>query len=240
MAVNGQLASVSKRRTSRSPRRAKVARASAARPRSLRDQAYEAIKHRIITCAYKPGAYLNENQLFDELGFGRTPIHQAVTQLQLEGLLTVIPRKGLIVAPVSLDEILNVAEVRLVNEMECVRLAAERITAGEFEELEAILKKSDQARRAHDIEKLMLLDRDFHSTLARAARNPVLADLLRVLHERSLRVWFISLNNPEHLRGVHDEHEAIVAALKSRDPTAAIAAMRAHILSYRTNIMRNI
>jgi DNA-binding GntR family transcriptional regulator len=239
MAANGHLATIAKRQTSRSPKRVKGPEAPADR-RSLRDQAYEAIKHRIITCAYRPGAYLNENQLFEELGFGRTPIHQAVTQLQLQGLLTVIPRKGLIVAPVSLDEILQVAEVRLVNEMECVRLAAARITAGELAELDAILEKSSQAWHEHDIEQLMLLDRDFHATLSRAARNPILADILRVLHERSLRVWFISLNNPGHLQGVQAEHAAIVAALKSRAPDTAIAAMRSHILSYRTNITRSI
>ncbi len=239
MTSNVRLAPTQRRPTARPNGRPKTTKATPG-PRSLRDQAYEAIKHRIITCAYKPGAYLNENQLFDELGFGRTPIHQAVTQLQLQGLLTVIPRKGIIVTPVSLDEILHVAEARLVNEMECVRLASERITASELDELDSILERSNQARREHDIEKLMLLDRDFHIALARAARNPVLADILRVLHERSLRVWFISLNNPEHLQGVQAEHEAIVAALRSRDPTAALAAMRSHIVSYRSNITRSV
>jgi DNA-binding GntR family transcriptional regulator len=239
MTSNARLATLPKRQAARPTGRARVTIAPPG-PRSLRDQAYEAIKYRIITCAYKPGAYLNESQLFDELGFGRTPIHQAVTQLQLQGLLAVIPRKGIIVTPVSLSEILHVAEARLVNEMECVRLASERITTSELDELDSILERSNQARAEHDIEKLMLVDRDFHIALARAARNPVLADILRVLHERSLRVWFISLNNPEHLQAVHAEHEAIVAALRSRDPTAAVAAMRSHIMSYRANITRSI
>jgi DNA-binding GntR family transcriptional regulator len=207
---------------------------------SLRDQAYEAIKHRIITCAYKPGEYINEYQISDELGFGRTPVHQAVTLLQTQGLLAVIPRKGTIVKPVSLDEILQVAEVRIVNEMECVRLAAQRITPEEIVGLERILEQSDKARLARNIEKLMLLDRDFHDALARAARNPVLADILRTLHERSLRVWFISLNDPAHLQRVHSEHELIVTSLKRRDAEAAVSAMNAHIISYRANISRAV
>ncbi len=196
---------------------------------SLRDKAYRAIKGRIIRCVYKPGEYMNENRLCMELGLGHTPVHQAVSQLQLEGMIDVIPRKGLIVKPVSMDDIRNVAEARMVNEVECVRLASERITPEDLEKLEAILRESDQAREARDIEQLMRLDRKFHATLARASRNPVLADFLGTIHDRSLRVWFISLNNPAHLQEVQSEHARIVAGLRQSNAPAALAAMRDHM-----------
>ena len=85
-------------------------------PQSLRDAAYEAIKHRIITCAFRPGEYINEAYVSAVLGIGRTPVHQAIDRLMLEGMLDVIPRKGVIVKPVSLDEIMQIVEVRLLNE----------------------------------------------------------------------------------------------------------------------------
>ena len=86
----------------------------------------------------------------------------------------------------------------------------------------------------------MLFDREFHDTLARAARNTVLADILRSLHERSLRFWFISLRDPDHHRSVFAQHRAIVAALKSRQPDAAENAMREHILAFQRNVTRQV
>lgn len=207
---------------------------------SLRGLAYERIKHRIITCAYQPGEYLNEQKVCQDLNLGRTPVHQALNQLMLQGLVEVIPRKGVIIKPISLDEILHVAEVRLVCETECTGLAAERAKDKDLEKLGRILKEAGKALRSRDVEQLMLLDRDFHCVLAGAARNPVLAGMLKTLHERSLRIWFISLNDAEHLDRVHGEHETILAALVRRDVGAAKAAMRKHILSYRQNISRNI
>ena len=86
----------------------------------------------------------------------------------------------------------------------------------------------------------MLLDREFHGVLARASKNAVLADCLAKLHDRSLRYWFVSLDKPGHHRNVQEQHEAILAAIKLRDPDAAEAAMRTHIEDFRNNLMRNI
>jgi DNA-binding FadR family transcriptional regulator len=82
----------------------------------------------------------------------------------------------------------------------------------------------------------MLLDREFHLLIARAAKNEVLIELLRNLHERSLRFWFISLNAPTQHEAVQNEHSAIFAAIQRRDPDSAEAAMRQHIESFRVNV----
>ncbi len=210
------------------------------KPMSLGDIAYEEIKLRIITCALRPGEYVNENILSQELGLGRTPVHQALNRLMLQGLVEVIPRKGVIIKPVSLDEIVQAAEVRLINEREAACLASERITPEEIDAMEQVLARAEIARQNNDIMQLMLLDREFHILLATATRNPILAEILQNLHERSLRVWFISLNAPDHLLKVHGEHEAIVAALRTHDRDAAAKAVTGHIMSYRGNIMRHI
>ena len=102
-----------------------ASRAASRATASLRDAAYEAIKHRIITCAFRPGEYINELQLSALLNIGRTPVHQALDRLMVEGMVEVIPRKGVIVKPVSLNEVLQIIEVRLINEPLGARLAAE-------------------------------------------------------------------------------------------------------------------
>ena len=83
---------------------------------SLRDQAYEAIKHQIITCAFKPGQAINEAQVALLLGLGRTPVHQALDRLMVEELVDILPRKGVVVRPLSLSEVLQITDARLVNE----------------------------------------------------------------------------------------------------------------------------
>ena len=205
---------------------------------SLREKAYEAIKLRIITCAFQPGEYINELQLSTMLGIGRTPVHQALDRLMLEGMVEIIPRKGAIVRPLSLNEVLQIAEARLVNETYCAKLASERASDLNIAELEDVLARTRHWASLRNVEKLVLLDRAFHCELARAAQNETLAELLRNLHERSLPFWFVSLGAPDQHERVHRQHEAVLVAIRKRDAEAAEAAMRAHIESFRGSISR--
>jgi DNA-binding GntR family transcriptional regulator len=205
---------------------------------SLRDVAYDAIKHQIITCAFKPGEYLNEAYVSAKLGIGRTPVHQALDRLMLEDMVEVIPRKGVIVKPVSLEEVMQIIEVRLINESYGVRLTAERADDTDIAMLSDILGRAREWTAVRNVKEMMLLDREFHSVMARAARNTVLAEILRRLQERSLRFWFISLTAPDHHQEVLAEHDAILNAIRQRDADAAEAAIRAHIESFRRNVAR--
>jgi len=90
------------------------------------------------------------------------------------------------------------------------------------------------------VETMMLLNREFHRLIARPAHNTVLAEILLKLHERSLRPWFISLAAPDHQGGVNDQHHRIFQAISHRDVEAAENAMRAHIDSFRRNVLRNL
>jgi len=206
----------------------------------LREAACEEIKRRIIRLDYPPGTYINAAQVSADLGIGVTPVNQALNRLMHEGMVQIMPRKGAIVRPVSLEEILQLIDVRLVNESYCARLAAERASETEIAAIEAVLDRAERLVGRRDIEGLMLLDREFHLRLSRAARHPVLAELLLGLHERSLRFWFISLSDEEHLAAVHREHRAIADALRARDPDAIEAAVRSHIESFRATISRSV
>jgi DNA-binding GntR family transcriptional regulator len=208
---------------------------NAAEP-SLREVAYEAIKHRIITCVFKPGDYINEAYVSGAIGIGRTPVHQAIDRLMQDGLLEVIPRKGIIVKPISLDEVVQITEVRRVNEPHCAKLAAERADQNDMATLSDILQRADAWTDVRNIEQMMLLDREFHMTVAKVARNAVLAAILQNLHERSLRFWFISLAVNEHQRDVKQEHRAIFDSIQHHDAVGASDAMAAHIDSFRRNV----
>lgn len=220
-----------------------AARTAARKPASsssLADRAYEVIKHKIIVLDYPPGEYLNEAQLSAALGIGRTPVHQAAARLMLEGMIEVIPRKGLIVKPVTLNEIKEIIEVRLINEPYAAQLAAQLASDDEIAELGRILDDAEAAAPQIDVEKQMLFDKAFHCAILAASRNTVLADLLKRLHERSLRFWFISLRNAEHHAEVIREHRMIYDAIRARDPEAAAKAIRSHIASFRHTISEQV
>jgi DNA-binding GntR family transcriptional regulator len=217
----------------------RITRVTAA-PVSLRDRAYLEIKRRINRMEFRPGAYLNEAQISRTLRIGRTPVHQALDRLMLEGLVQVIPRKGVMVETISLDQVLQIIDVRLVNEPFCVGLAAERATPAEVSQLRALLDSTGPLIRARDREQLMDLDRQFHHRISQAAKNQVLEDTITRLHDRSLRFWFISLGDDLQLRRVDEEHRAILDALARRDAAGAAGAMRHHIESSRKHITRAI
>jgi DNA-binding GntR family transcriptional regulator len=132
----------------------------------------------------------------------------------------------------SLTEVLQIADARMVNESHCARLAARHVTPAEVKQLDAIVERAGKATARRDVEALVELDRAFHAGLMRAARNPVFEDIVRRLNERSLRFWFIALTAQDQREAVQREHAAIVTALKDRDADAAEAAARRHIESF--------
>lgn len=207
---------------------------------SLAERAYALIRRDIVTMRLKPGAALNEADLVARTGIGRTPVHQAVHRLVLEGLLSVIPRKGLMVQPLSLDEIVAVIDVRRINEAHCAELAARHATPDDLAALAVLLDAGQACAEQHDVEGMMELDRAFHQTIAAAARNAVLADILRGLHDRSLRFWFVTLSEPHHLADVQREHRALFERLSARDAAGARAAVERHIDSFRSTLVQHL
>ncbi|MFH5924240.1 GntR family transcriptional regulator [Roseomonas xinghualingensis] len=206
----------------------------------LKDQAYEAIRHHIVTCRFPPGARLNEAQVAETLGLSRMPVRDALARLRLEELVTILPRKGIEVNRADPEELLQIIEVRTVNECHAVRLAAGRVTREQISAMKQVLRRTEAALARRDTEALMLLDREFHDIIARAAGNPIIAGLLANLHDRAARFWFISLEREAHQPAVLQEHRAILDALAAQDPAEAARAMGRHIAAFRRNVMRLI
>lgn len=207
---------------------------------SLREVAYEAIKHRIITCNLKPGEVLSEGALSDELNIGRTPVHQAIGRLASDGLIEVIPRKGIMVTPISLHEIFDIIDIRVINEAYCVRLAATLADHEDIKKLETNLDNMWQAAKSRNIEAMMTLDREFHGLLSASSRNSLLPDIMGNLHDRSTRLWFISLRSNEHHTRVCEQHAAVIEGIKAHDADAAEKSIREHIEAFRENITRQL
>jgi DNA-binding GntR family transcriptional regulator len=207
---------------------------------AMREHAYAEIKRRIISCEFRPGEALNEARVGALLGLSRTPVHQALHRLEVEGLVSILPRKGVLVSPLSLNDVLDMIEVRASNEALCVTLAAERAHESDLQGMREIVERSTDLIARRDIPGLMALDLKFHLALSAASRNRVLAELLRGLHEKQARFWFLSLSDPKHLENVYREHLTILDALERRDAAAAAHAVREHIDEFRKTIIRTL
>lgn len=200
--------------------------------------AYERLKEGLTTLAYRPGDYLNTAILIEDLQLGRTPINQALHRLATEGLVQIIPRKGVMVSPLSIDDALHLIDVRLANERLCAQLGAQRVTAVQLVALREAAAAFEQAASARDVARIMSCDRQFHELIADTSGNPVLIEVLRVLHARAQRFWAISLSAQGHLHEVGEEHQKILAALEAGDVDVAMQAVEAHILSFRQALLR--
>lgn len=219
--------------SSRTKSRATTDDRGGAKASSLLDQAYDAIKEKIVTLFFVPGQYLNEGAICDLLQLGRTPVHQALLRLQVEGLVEIIPRKGIVVQPDTLSQIVEVLDARAVVEAELARLAAERATDDEIAGLAQIVKGAPRKHGGGAIDAFIESDRAFHVSIAAMARNRVLAEMAKTLHERSTRAWYLHLWQTLDLKATGRQHAAICEAIRARDGVAAADAIRTHIGSFR-------
>lgn len=205
---------------------------------SLADRAYVEIKRMLITLALRPGQFMTEAWICSELGIGRSPVHQALHRLQLEGLIEIIPRKGILVRSESLNDVLALLDARMVVEPHCIWLAAARGQALLAARLEDLLRRSDCAAKQGDRAAFMALDVEFHSDLASAAGNPVLADIMRLLHQRASRIWHLQVWSSDDLMVTQEEHQRIFDAVRRQQPEQARAEAQRHLASLRQRILQ--
>jgi DNA-binding GntR family transcriptional regulator len=204
---------------------------------SLAEKAYLQLKESILTLQLRPGMFLNELTLSEMLGIGRMPVHQAVQRLKGEGLVEVIPRKGLVIRPDSLKDMLSLLEARLAMEPNITALAAERASKEQIAALKKIVMDSKRIENQSERMSFMSLDRAFHALIGDAAGNKILADAQRPLHERSELIWHLRVMREDGVVVNQREHMNIFTAIAERDANAARKAMELHIHSLHNRIL---
>lgn len=201
---------------------------------TLSQVAYERIRRLILTLALPPGVVVNDNELQDRLGIGRTPIREALQRLAREQFITVIPRRGMFVAGLDEHELPMLYETRSVMEPYAARLAALRGTAGQWQEMEDVLAGSS----SDDIDSASLLDidRQCHEIMWAAAGNRFLTDTLDALYAQSERLWHMYLAGVGDMHPAIDEHVLLLGALRCGDGDTAAKMIEAHVNEFDTLI----
>ncbi len=203
---------------------------------SLRGRVFTKLREDILAGVYRENEELKENTIGTELGVSRTPVREALRQLELEGLVTMIPNKGAYVTGITQQDIHDIYVIRSYLEGLCAKWACEHITEAQIEALEEILYLSDfHARRSH-YEQLVELDNKFHELIYKASGSKILEHVLTDFHHYVERVRKITLAMPNRAKKSGKEHAAIVDAIKKRDGELAEVLAHEHIINTIKNI----
>lgn len=202
-------------------------------PRSLADRAYQLLVAKITRLDLPPGAVLVEKALMADLGIGRTPIREALQRLAMEGLVTHLPNRGMLVADITATGVQHIYEFRALIDGCTARLAATHATEADGSELAQLQAELVRATEDDDIDRYVALDRRFYEVLARAAQNIYLAEAVPRIFNLHLRLWFFIAKRRGTWHGIARAHEimtaGVVEAVARRAPEAAEAAMTAYI-----------
>jgi DNA-binding GntR family transcriptional regulator len=204
---------------------------------SAAGRAYAYVKGEILSRRFAAHDLLSEGQLAEAVGVSRTPVREALLRLESEGLVRLLPKRGALVLPVTVDEMADVMETRRLVEIFAVRkMAARRPPAALAPALDGHLRDMRVAMHAHDVAAYVQADRGFHLAIVAATGNEIIASLYRSLRERQLRMGTVNLLDdsgsqvdPARMRATLAEHERIRDALLAGSVRAVTEAVTAHL-----------
>jgi DNA-binding GntR family transcriptional regulator len=200
----------------------------------MAERAFEEIRRMIIRLDLAPGDVVKEAELQITLGIGRTPIREALQRLARDHFVTVIPRRGMFVSAIDVDELSMLYETRAIMEPYAARLATVRGTDADWDEMADVLAETE--RPGVDPVTLLALDRRCHEIIWRAAGNRFLTDTLDMLYAQSDRLWHMYLADVHDMGHAVDEHAAIHDALSNGDPDRAADLIEAHVNSFDAQV----
>jgi DNA-binding GntR family transcriptional regulator len=207
---------------------------------SLVDDAYRKLKDAIRQNEFSPGYQGSEQEIATRLGMSRTPVHEAVIRLQEEGLVRVLPRRGVVVCALSADDMREIYDVIIALEAAAAELLSERPAAERLataRELETANKQMESALRKDDLTTWAKADELFHKLLIEHSGNQRLLRMYHTIMDQSHRARMITLRIRPRPEGSVVEHRSIVDAIKRGNPSAARELAKQHRVRARNQLI---
>ena len=195
----------------------------------LKNQAYEILKKAIINNSFRPDKIYSQEFISRKLGISRTPVREALLQLQSEGVVIIHRGRGVRLATTTVADLRDIFEMSDAVECKACQLAAERITDASLSALKEMHEVQLAAAAKEDTHEFMKCDHKFHITLAYSTGNDRLAESVKAIHEQLLRSGVLFIYNPQYLTIINNEHRAVLDALDKRAQEESVLAMRVHI-----------
>jgi len=204
---------------------------------SLRERVFLQLEEDIINGKYSEGQKLTEGMLSNELKVSRTPVREAIRQLELEGLVETIPNKAIIVTGITRQDIEDIYEIRISIEGLAARRAARNASEEELEKLKEITDLQEFYTLRKDMKHLVKTDGEFHETIFRASGSKTLKNILSTFHHNLKKARSDSFGKPARAKAVLEEHKAIFEALEARDSIRAEHYMLIHVKNARNRVL---
>lgn len=208
---------------------------------SLSNRVFQKIRDNILNGVYKEQDELRENTIGKEFGVSRTPVREALRQLELEGLVTIVPNKGAYVTGITAKDVRDIYTVRSLLEGLCARWATEHITEEQLDELEEIVLLSEfhMKKEGHNnTEQIAILDGRFHAVLYEASNSRILGHVLTDFHRYVQMARKSSIVSEERARKSIREHKQILRAIRDKDADLAEQLANEHILHVIQNLKK--
>lgn len=206
---------------------------------SLRGRVFNKLREDILSGKYQDHEELKEVAIGEELGVSRTPVREAFRQLELEGLIQIVPNKGAYVTGITAKDVKDIYMIRSSLEGMCARLATENITEEQLEELEEnVYLASFHASKGH-MEQMTELDNRFHHILYEACDSKMLEKLLQDFHQYVMRIRKKTLSTKERGIASNEEHRQIMEAIKAKNPDEAQRLANMHMNNAYDNMVKN-
>lgn len=206
----------------------------------LRDVVFNTLRQAILTGELKPGERLMEIHLANRLGVSRTPIREAIRKLELEGLVTMIPRRGAEVAQITEKSLKDVLEVRRALDALSVELACDRITEEELLTLGQACDAFEAATETHDPKKIVQADVALHDIIVQATNNRRLIQLVNNLSEQMYRYRFEYIKDTSTHKQLIEEHRIIFESIRHKDKKTAAETAQLHIDNQELSIIKQL
>lgn len=206
---------------------------------SLRGRVFHKIRDDILNGKYKDNEELREVAIGHELGVSRTPVREALRQLELEGLVKIIPNRGAFVTGIQAKDVHDIYMIRARLEGLCARWACQYITKEQMEAMEENVYLADFHAKKGNMEQMTELDNQFHRTLYASGNSKMLEHLLIDYHQYVQRIRQKTLSTPERAIASNNEHRAIMEAIKAKDPDKAEELAAQHMKNAYANMVRN-
>ena len=205
---------------------------------SLRGRVFHKLREDILSGKYEDHEELREVAIGEELGVSRTPVREAFRQLELEGLIQIIPNKGAYVTGITEKDVKDIYMIRSLLEGLCARWATEYISNEKLEEMEEnVYLAKFHAEKGH-LEQLTELDNRFHDIMYEACNSKMLEHHLKDFHEYVLRVRRKTLSQVTRGTASNKEHEKIMEAIKAKDADNAERLAHQHMINAYENMVK--
>ena len=185
---------------------------------SRKEMAYEFIKHKIINCEMKPGSDISEEELVRALGSSRTPVREALMSLKQEGFVNIFPRKGSFVTEVTLKEIQDIFEIRVIIETQVAKMICGSISEKELISFRNKFEQLDESGYYHTAKDYFELDLEFHKRIVKSTENSYLIEFMNKIYDKDYRIRVITttLLKDEKKRN-KEEHINIINSILEKD-----------------------